>query len=234
MGFGLLFIGYFIATIPALAFPEIAGFTGFALISIALMSLIEYDRTFGYALAASLPLTLITFLLTVGYVTEIFAIPPIAFFEWVDGISDVLINALKLVFHVTLAIGVYNIAKDTGADKLCFPARRNMAIYTACYLIDLSALFLADIARYLIPIGMILYLVVIILYLVMIFSAYMRICDEKDVDMELKKTNIGWYDKLMEKTAEKEQQAADSTAQYIREKREANRKKQEAKRKKKK
>lgn len=215
MGFGVLFIGYFIATIAGMAFPEIAGFTGFALICIALMSLAEYDKRFGYTLIAAVPATLICLVLTAGVLLGYFGISipsPIAF---VMTYSDRAMGLVKFFFHVMLCYAVRGIAQDTGADKLCFPALRNMYIYAACYAVDVLSIVLSDGAKYLVPIATLVYLVTIILFHVMIFSAYMYICDEKDADMEIKKTNIKWYDSLVEKTAEREQKAADDTKDYF-------------------
>ena len=50
---------------------------------------------------------------------------------------------------------------------------------------------------------------------IMLFSAYMWICDENDVDMEIKDTGIGWLDKIRRAAADKEQKAADDTKEYL-------------------
>jgi len=215
MGFGVLFIGYFIASVAAFPFPEIAGFTGFAVISIALTSLAEYDKKFGYTLVCTVPLTLLNFVLTVGVLLDYFMIPVPAFITWADAYFPTALNILKLFFHLMLCYAIRNIASDTGADKLCFPATRNMFLYALCFSLDLISPVLPGASQYLVPIVTLAYFATVILYHVMIFSAYMRICDENDVDMEIKKTNIKWYDKLVEKKAEQEQKAADETKAYF-------------------
>lgn len=215
MGFGLLFIGYFIATVAGLAFPEIAGFTGFAVICLALMSLAEYDSRFGYTLIPAVPIALVSLVLTAEVLLGYFYIPVPSFITWTAEHSDVILNSLKLIFHCMLCISIHGIAKDTGADKLCFPAMRNMFLYCVCYLVDVLSFTLKGALAYLLPIATLVYLLTVILNHVMIFSAYMRICDENDVDMEIKKTNIAWFDKLVEKKASMEQKAADDTKEYF-------------------
>ena len=215
MGFGVLFIGYFISTVAAFAFPDIAGFSGYAIMVIALMSLAEYDSKFGFALIPAIPVVLIHLILTVGVFADYFVFPEPGFVGVVARYSDYILGALKFVFHFVLCYAVKSIAEDTGAVKLCFPAVRNIFIYGACYSVDLASSFFTTGAGYLVPIAAIGYILSIILNHIMIFSAYMNICDENDVDMEIKKTNIKWYDKLVEKKAAQEQKAADETKAYF-------------------
>lgn len=215
MGFGLLFIGYFISTVAAMAFPEIATFTGYAIMTVALLSLAEYERLFGYTLISTVPITLVSFVLSIGTIIGYFGMQVPAFFESVTRYTDPVLNALKLVFHLMLCYSICRIASDTGVTKLCFPAKRNMLLYAVCYAADISAVVLAQKAQYLFSIAMLLYLFTIVMNHIMIFSAYMNICDENDVDMEIKKTNIKWFDKLVEKNAELEQRAADRTKDYF-------------------
>lgn len=214
MGFGLLFIGYFASTVAAFAFPEIAGFTGYALMILALMSLSEYDKKFAYTLLPAIPTALIYFFLSlemlIGYFTPYFT-PS----ELIGDYLYAILNAMKLVFHVMLCFSIRGIASDTGADKIVFPATRNAFIYTVCYALMVVTPYISGAGKYLVPVTTLLYIVSIVLNHIMIFSAYMRICDESDVDMEIKKTNIKWYDKLVEKNAEREQKAADETKAYF-------------------
>lgn len=215
MGFGPLFIGYFISTIAALAFPEIATFTGYAIMTVALLSLAEYEKLFGYTLIATVPVTLISFVLSIGTILGYFGVQTPAFFESLTSYTDPILNALKLVFHVMLCYSILRIAEDTGVTKLCFPAKRNILLYAVCYAADIFASVLAQKAPYLFSIAMLLYLFTIIMNHIMIFSAYMNICDENDVDMEIKKTNVKWFDKIVEKNAELDQKAADETKAYF-------------------
>ena len=217
MGFGLLFIGYFISTVVAFAFPAIAGFTGYALIVLALLSLAEYDKKFVYTLIPAAAAALINLFSVTGELLDGFmsSSGASAFFESAESFTSPTESAVKLVFHVMLCFAVRGIAADTGATKIVFPATRNAFLYAVSYALTLVSTLFADGAKYLVPTAMIVYLVTVALNHVMIFSAYMNICDESDVDMEIKKTNIKWYDALVAKTAEREQKAADETKAYF-------------------
>jgi hypothetical protein len=129
-----------------------------------------------------------------------------------------------LAFHVAMYLAICKLATVTGVEKIRVSSARNLVFF--CFIFTARAAF--NLLSYIEPLRRIAaiggavctlaYIVVLILTHVMLFSAYMWICDENDVDMEIKDTGIGWFDKLRRDTADKEQKAADETKEYLQKK----------------
>lgn len=217
MGFGILFLGYFIATVAGILFPGIAGFFGFILMAFATLKLSEYHNSFRIPMIAC----------AIAAVVSAFIIPNdisvfahFSFPSWYTGAltyADGVREAVKTVFHLTVCLALRDIARETGEEKIVFSSVRNAVFYGIYYLIQIIILIPAfsEGARYLVPVALLLYFVILFMFHVMFFSAYMRICDESDVNMEIKKTNIGWFDRLNAMRAENEQKAADETTAFF-------------------
>ncbi len=217
MGFGILFLGYFVTAVAGILFPGIAGLFGFLLMAFATLKLSEYQHSFRMPMIAC----------AVAAVISVFMIPNdisvfahFSFPGWyTDSISyaDGVREAVKTFFHLTVCLALRDIARDTGEEKLVFSSTRNAVFYSIYYLLELALFIpaLSEGAKYLVPVALLLYFVILFMFHVMFFSAYMRICDESDVNMEIKKTNIGWFDRLNSMRAESEQKAADETTAFF-------------------
>ena len=217
MGFGILFLGYFVSTVAGILFPGVAGLFGFLLMGLATLKLTEYQRSFrAPMLICALAAVISTFMIPNDIsVFAHFDLPA----WYVSGLSlaDGILQATKMLFHVTVCFAIRDIAKETGESGLVFSSVRNAVFYGVYYLMSLALLIpaLSEGAKYLVPVALLLYLALIFLFHVMFFSAYMRICDERDVNMDIKKTNIGWFDRLNRMRADNEQKAADEATAFF-------------------
>lgn len=217
MGFGILFLGYFVSTVAGILFPGVAGLFGYLLMALATLKLTEYQRSFRIPMMiCALSAIASTFMIA----NDISVFAHFSFPEWYSaGLSlvDGILQALKMLFHVTVCLALRDIAKETGESGLVFSSVRNAVFYGIYYLMSLVLLVpaFAEGAKYLVPVALLLYLALIFLFHIMFFSAYMRICDESDVNMDIKKTNIGWFDRLNQMRADSEQKAADETTAFF-------------------
>lgn len=222
MGLGLLFIGYFTLTIAALPLPGIATFIGYLLTGYAATRLSAYQSWFGYMRLISFLGAILSFPTLTLKLGEYVGIN-VGFMAFAEGyLYQLLVDLTLLAFHAAMYLAICKLATETGVEKIRISSARNLVFFCLVYIALIAFGLLAglgDSFKTLAAVGTavctLIYIVILVLTHVMLFSAYMWICDEKDVDMEIKDTGIGWFDKLRRNTADKEQKAADDTKAYL-------------------
>ncbi len=192
MGFGLLFLGHlFLADFPYQGIDVFPDAAGFALMILGLLTLRRYEKKFVPPLAATVPLLAGNAAALVFQLSRFFGVslPGFCF-----GLFPVLLDVGEAVYLILLFLAIAKIASDTGLT-----AKRNRAFVSVALtgLLLLSALFFSIDAPFVGSIAEKLneavyyanavYLLTWFKFLwnaSLLFSCYMRICDEKDVDME--------------------------------------------------
>lgn len=228
MGFGLLFIGYFVATLMSVnTFGAIFRVIGYAVTFAAAGKLSKYNRSFLYLEIAAALMTAISAVLAVFDVTSflykemLISSDPFSSFVTAAGYAEM---ALSLVFNAAMLYAVRNIALETGVGKIAVSSMRNLvfvSVYYVLYVIGALPLnFSENILSVLNVTAFLLYFVWIILNLVLIYTCYARICDENDVDMQRKPSRFAFVNKMRAASDEREQRAAESRAEYRRQKKE--------------
>ncbi len=227
MGFGWLFIGYFISTFMVI---NQAGCLirpiGYAMMLWALYKLKDYHRDFWYALAACSGMLVLSLVLAVEGVSSFLAQQMLIESPWISaGVKTVLgyVEMIgSLVFHATLLWGIRAIARETEVDKISFGATRNFVfflVYNVLYAIALLPLpFAAEYAKLMSVPVLLLYFACIVLNLILIFSCYARICDVADEDMAVKPSRFAFVNRMREKSEARRRQKDEMYAQHVMEK----------------
>ena len=240
MGFGLLFIGYFMTYLMSVSYAGyLIRFMGYALMIFAFAKLYRYNRSFKFPMYATILLLGVT---GVGCYVEIgeflYKFLIIDHFEVTESFKFALgavDDLLVFLFQGCMLFAIRVIARETEAKNLPYLAVRNFAficVYQLLLAISwLPFSFTEDYKKYFgMPIYL-LYFAWIILNLVLIFKCYANICDENDIDMPLKKSRFAFVNKIREETARREQKAADDSVEYARQKLEKRREKRQNRRK---
>ncbi len=227
MGFGLLFLGYFMTHLMSVfSLGCLVRFAGYSLMIYAFTKLHKYNVSFRFPFYASFAMLGVTAadcyekvgkLLYDSLIIDSFSLPE-GFSETVASADDVL----SFVFHACLLFAIFEIAKETEVEKIKVASVRNfvfIGIYAVLIMISkLPFAFVDDYKRYFSMPIILLYFVLIILNLVLIFTCYANICDESDIDMPLKKSRFEFVNKFREETARREQKAADESVEYAKKK----------------
>ena len=227
MGFGLLFLGYFMTHLMSVfSLGCVVRLVGYALMIYAFTKLHKYNVAFRfpfYTGFAMLGVTLADCYAKVGKLFYDYLL--INSFYLPEGFEETVASAddaFSFVFHTCLLYAIIQIAKDTEVEKIRVASVRNfvfMCIYAVLIMISkLPFAFVENYKRYFSMPIILLYFAIIILNLVLIFTCYANICDESDVDMPLKKSRFEFVNKFREETARREQKAADESVEYARKK----------------
>jgi len=242
MGFGLLFLGYFIAEMMSFhSFGFVARLCGYVIISVASKKLLRYERTFELTFVAALIMSFSSLFSTVAGIGNIlyenFLISsPIVSGEMI-AIHNHVDSILSLAFHFALLYAIRKISLVTEVEATAYAASRNfvfLVVYYVLYYVSYLPLdFAADYVKYFSLPVILLYIVCIILNLVLIFKCYANICDETDLDMPRKPSRFAFINKIREESDRRADKAIKSTQEYENKKREEreNKKNKKGKRK---
>ena len=232
MGFGLLMIGYFTATM--MSFNLLGGifrFMGYLLICFAAKKLYQYNTSFMLLLIWSIIMTLFSAGSALSDISAflhnnlIIAQPFIP-----KGLSDFLTNTkviFDLVFTALLCFCIRSIAKETGATKIIHKAVRNF-IYFCIFCVFQFAVWLASVANSTaltefvkmtaLPVWMVLLnIICVILISLMLFSCYANICDVNDLEMRVKPSRFEFVNRRREAREKKSQAYIEEAEKYTRE-----------------
>ncbi len=211
MGFGILFIGYFIGAIIFLGFMSIVRVLGCAVMLVSALKLRRYNKAFDLLVAA-----LCVSILFYGFdaVVDILGIQLMGAAVNVVLWADTIIN---FAFNVCLLIPIRAIAKETETDKIFFAATRNIAFFCILFALQLVAKLPFEITQNLNIIAIILLLLLSLLNLLLIFRCYAQICDSGDVEMVRKPSRFAIVNKYRD---EMERRRAEADAERERIKRE--------------
>ena len=222
MGFGLLFIGYFMAAIMSMS--PLGGYLirslGYIVVLYAAFKLKKYNKDFKYLYFGSILMIVISLLIAASGITE--SITSRSFLS--DTLKNVIGHAERVgyvIFTVSMCLPIRSIAKDTEVEKIAVAAIRNLiftAIYFVLYLIAYIPLpFVNDYKTYFGTPVFIIYIVIIFMNLYMIFSCYAKICDESDVEMVQKPSRFAFVNRFRE---ENERRRLEADERYKKKKRE--------------
>lgn len=237
MGFGWLFIGYFVATLMSInSFGFLFWLIGYGIVFMAAKKLSAYHKDFRYLCMGSLLMLLVSAIVGFSQVTTFLYEQMILDTRIISKTLDTVLSFVKmgaeLLFHVSLLWPIRAIAKETEVEKISVSAVRNfifMMIYYVLYTIATLpfAALKGFAAAFMMPI-ILLYLVCLILNAVLIGSCYARICDPADLEMEQKPSRFAFVNRMREEAAARRLKKDAEFAEREREKKE---RKKEKKRK---
>ena len=227
MGFGLLFIGYFVATLMSI---NIAGafirLLGYAIVIFAAGKLKRYNGAFTYFQIAACGMLAVSLLFAVSDVFDfLYAemyIQTNVFPQSLDNVFNIIWLVASLIFNGFMLYAIRAIAIETEVPKIAVNAVRN-AIFIAIYFVLSIIAYLpfpfteAYAGLFGAPV-LLLYFVWIVLNLVLIYSCYAKICDEDDVEMERKPSRFAFVNKMRAEFDAKEKKAMEESAEYRKEK----------------
>ncbi len=224
MGFGLLFIGYLLASFVSLnSAGAIASFFGYIFIFAAIKKLTQYNNTFYLPLVAAVPAFVLSGLGAVAMLSDFLVYNFIISTPLISAQAAAFISVAKLVadyaFAALLCFPLRSIANETGAKKVPEVAVRNFIfvilafglniLYSIC--LSGSEEMQKFASAVMLPVWtVILAFLSYALMLIMIFSCYRQICDESDVDMPQKPSRFEFVNK---RRAEKERKHAQYLAE---------------------
>ena len=231
MGFGWLFIGYFltIMNIPMFGiFGTIIRTCGFALVLFAAVKLRKYNRSFNLSIIGSgLMIGISTLIMTVN-VDSILVKSGKLTQGFLSITAKNIINCLDigatLIFTVFLLWGVYNIAKETEVKKISNGSIRNTVFLGLYYVVLLISYIPINVIQKergtFVFISWVLYFVYAILNIILLFDCYAKICDEDDIEMERRPSRFAIINQFNEEFDRRSQKAREEDAAYRLERRE--------------
>ncbi len=196
MGFGLLFLGYFIAYFMSLALP--LKIVGCLLMIWAVMKLSEYNQRFRLCLAPLGILCVFSVYAIICFVSKSLQLQSVICSDSVYKVVSNLGEVVDIAYHTCLLTAVCAIAKETELPKIAFCSMRNLLIVCVGGVLYYVNLFIpvGDIIK---PIGFIsavIRLLWIVLNCILIANCYRLICPEGDEDMPVKESKIGIIRKM--------------------------------------
>ena len=229
MGFGLLFIGYFmtVLNIPMLGMiGTLIRIGGCALMLCALIKLRKYCRAFDLSLiGASLMLAMSAVLLFVnvdGFLYDNLIVQSRFVTDFGKTVMGYVEQGVSFVFISLLLWGIFNISRETEAKKILTGTIRNYIFICAYYVVYLASFLpfsgIRAARSEFAVITWILYFVCIGLNLFLIFSAYAQICDEEDIEMDKRTANIPFVNNLVDAFEQKAKKAREEDRLYKQEK----------------
>lgn len=229
MGFGLLLIGYFTATM--MSFNTLGGIfrlIGYIFICFAAKKLSQYNRSFFVLLGWSLIMTLFSAATALSDISAFLSNNLLVEQPFISqGLTDLLTNTkiiFEFIFTAILSFCIRSIAKETGAEKIVYKAVRNF-IYFCIFCVLQFLVWLAAqvdnpgltefIKSTALPAWMvILNLICIILFSLMIFSCYANICDIDDLEMKVKPSRFEFINRRRAKRESQSQAYIEEAQKY--------------------
>ncbi len=204
MGFGLLFIGYFVSTLMSNhAYGWATQIIGFYLIFRAIGKLWDYKHSFMRCLV---PLVLMTLCQAITGFRHLFAEIPttnivatLNFFE-LDSLINTVFVTLLMIFHFLLLSSIRELALDVEDDLVVKLVRQNFYIVGAYFFLNITAAFLpkGDGVPVLTLISVLASLIYPLFVLHLLYRCYARICAPEDKDMEPKPSRFAFINKRRE------------------------------------
>lgn len=222
MGFGLTFIGYFIAYFVSWVFTP-AKLFGYVLIMWGCTKLSEYNTRFRTCMLPLGFLSLSGLYSLLGYLYNVFGVSSTLFGGSALSIVSNVSEAVDVSFHACFLIAVCSIAKETELPKIAYNSMRNLIVVVAAELVYFVTLFMPEgkaggIVSY---VAVLLRLLWTVLNTVLLANCYKMICPEGEEDMpviESKNPIIRKMDAVIAKREENAKQAAEDLVRRRREK----------------
>ncbi len=195
MGFGLLFIGYFIAYLGAFL-PQISLFTyvlGSGVILFSLRKLIYENKLFIASASVAILLELAS-IISLGI--KVFAENNTAML--VATIFLYIAEACVYALNILLMLAISCLAREVGLKRLSIMPIVNIVFVGlgGVFFVLTETITSQAILLWLTPIYVVIKLAYSIFSLIIIFNSYMRICYEGDEKMQKETTGIAIFDKL--------------------------------------
>ncbi|MBO5937944.1 MAG: hypothetical protein J6Q82_00400 [Clostridia bacterium] len=212
MGFGLLFIGYFVANFMTLnPLGSVFRILGYGIIFVALLKLQKYHRAFQFSVFTTLGML---------FVSGAFVYTDIAgIYKDIIGYIE---QGFSFVFLSLLLYAILKISRETGVKKLADASIRNFIFisfyYIVCVLEYLPFDVIERVRGELRIISLILYFSCILLNMILFGQCYANICDEKDAEMARKPSRFAWVNHFREEFDRREEKARAETEAYRKEK----------------
>ncbi len=214
MGFGILFIGYFIAAIVFVGFSSIANFLGCAVMMLAFFKLRDYNRTF------DLPLIVVSVNI-LGYaflsVLDIFkwtGHPLITFGATATLVVNIIDVCLKFALNASMLWAIMAISKETESEKIYVASVRNLVFFCILLALQLVSKLPFAFTQRLGIVAILAALVLAVINLIHIFNCYAQICDSEDVDMKRKPSRFAIVNKFRDEM-DRRREAADAERERI-------------------
>lgn len=222
MGFGWLFIGYFMTYMMSFSsYSHGIMLLGCVLMINGLFKLRAYNRFFLYPVFPLIPYILVEAYFTAGLVSDVVGFPLPFFTQALSTATEAIGYVASAAFHVLLFKALISITSDLELDKQKIAAVRNRIFTCAYYALALLWLIPVDFnltAKQIISVLIILLrLSFTVLNCILLYSCYAFICPQGDEDMPIRDIGIGFIDKFRHETARKEQKAADDRVRRYRE-----------------
>lgn len=193
----------------------------------ALLKLMKYCKGFNLSVIGAIVMLIMSVVLLLVNVDELLFDSLIIqntiitdFGKMVIGYID---QGITFLFTSALLWGMFCIGKETEDKKIMVGAIRNFIFecaYAILYLMSFLPFSGIQSAQHeFAVIVWILYFVCIGLNLFLVFTAYARICDENDVEMDKRTANIPFLNGFIEKFEKKAQEAKEEDRQYRQERR---------------
>ena len=230
MGFGLLLVGYFTASIMALnSFGGVFRLIGYAISCYSARKLSQYSRSFLFLLCVSIIEVAFSVFCAINDVSafmynNLLIVAPV-FDAAVSGALPYLKIIFDFIFVAVMCYAVHNISKETGAEKTVYTPVRNFIFYCIFgvmqFVVWLASYtqnkdLIGFISNTALPIWMVIInIVCILLNCTMLFSCYARICDESDVDMVQKPSRFDFVNRRRAEKEEKRQKYLEEAERYI-------------------
>ena len=220
MGFGLLFIGYFIAFLMSFhRYGFLCRIIGYYLIFSSAQKLSEYKRGIAQTVIPLLVMTLCGIYDAGALVSESFFSTP--FPQALTYSVDLIELALGFLFHVYLLKGIIGLGEDTELPKVSSFARWNLVSVTSHLILNVIltvsqlciSLFpafggetLQALTSTLVRVTLLVGILYPILMLVLIHSCYAQICAPEDLEMKPKPSRFSFINKSREMSAKKDEE----------------------------
>ncbi len=218
MGFGILFLAYFLAFFVPLSYLHVIGYAGVAW---ALSKLKDYRPAFMRAMWWMIPLGVCCLYHVVGSVISLLPYLGIVSPELpiygttVNAMVNMVECVLTLCFHFVLLRQLRGFAVELELPAIAKRADWGLwlvGVQSSTYVVAL-ALELAGVGLQLLSLlAFLLQFVWAIFNLVNLFTCYMYICPEGDEDMERKPSRIGFVNDIRNKMAERDRLAREREA----------------------
>ena len=214
MGFGLLFIGYFVAS---LGFVSVLRLAGYMLTAYSAKKLKQYNTAFGFFEIASGVMLVASFVSTV--------IDLLGLIMGEGFVGDTLISIIKnaevilsCAYNIVMLLSIRQIALETEERKISLGAVRNgvfVVIYAVVYMISRLPF---EFTKYLSLPLILVQFVWILLNILLIFSCYAKICDEGDVNMERKPSRFAFVNEMRAQSEARQRERDEMYAERERQK----------------
>ena len=210
MGFGILFIGYFL--LLNFAYSYFTDAICAAILLYASYKLSWVNRGFKSSVYSSIAFLAVGLISAVMNAAALFCSVP----EWLSLVISMLRQLTIAITTVTVLTGIGEVAKEVGLNRLSKKCELFIKFTLCLYFVNivLVAPAFADIlgptlALALYFISIILTLALITANLVTIYQAYMKICMPSDRDMKEKKSKLGFVNAFKAHEEEKQREYAE-------------------------